>query len=678
LDFTGAQTLLGNEASKSIARNVGAITVLMAVAIDDAAANRQLLVISRSGSANQSRCGIASVPGAIRLYGRRTDADAVVILQATATPTSNRLFTGQVVYSSSDAYLYIDGLLSASSTSYLTDGSTSDTNSDSVSIGSGPTGDEPLDGWIAEVIVYPSALSMTDRARVEAYLALKWGISGVHAQATATSDPVGQWRDKSGNGRHFTQSVGSSRASRAAAVNGRPAVGFNGTSSQLTLSGVANAGLADTTGAASFVVFRPDSDSTYSVFHNSASAAHRDRFSDRSYPANFRGSRLEAIINGAMPTTALTVLGHSINVASNTHIVLLNGAAVHSAAQNFTGAGALWRGQTGVTYRVGNGPNSDFLSGVVCEVMQYGTAIDAFARQRIEQYLAAKWGITLAPQVSNADAQDWINRVYANGGQVSSVTASAVNTLCNSIDAAGIRDRFYRLGIFAGSNLAAALVPLYSGPSLGGTQYGNATDTNVGPFVSGDYAENNGLLGNASSKYLNTGFDASAAGLTTNSVHMSAIWPAYTQPANNSYQSVSIANSVINERFWISAFANTTPITAIESFLGQSGTFFVRDTIASTNGAAVSGGLWTASRTSLSSMRLYNGSTQKAENTSTVASAALPSTAMTVFVRWNGTAFFGYSAQRLRGYSVGLGMTDSQVGAFNSAMSDFQSALGRA
>jgi hypothetical protein len=536
----------------------------------------------------------------------------------------------------------------------------------------------PHRGDIGEVICFSPAPSDADLARVEAYLAAKWGISGVHAQATATSDPVGQWRDKSGNGRHFTQSVGSNRASRAAAVNGRPVVGFNGTSSQLTLSNVTNADLADASGAASFVVFRPDGDSTYSVFSNSAAGSHRDRFSDNSsYPASFRGSRLESIINGAMPTTALSILGHSVNSADSAHVILLNGASVHTAAPNFTGTSSLWRGQTGVTYRIGNGPTADFLSGVVCEVMQYGTALNASARQRIERYLATKWGITLAPQVSNADAQDWINRVYANGGQVSSSTASAVNTLCNSIDAAGIRDRFYRMGIFAGSNLAAALVPLYRGPSLGGTQYGNATDTNVGPFVSGDYAENNGLLGNASSKYLNTGFDASVAGLTTGSVHMSAIWPAYTQPANNSYQSVSITNSAINERFWISAFANTTPITAVESFLGQSGTFFVRDTIASTNGAAVSGGLWTASRTSLSSMRLYNGSTQKAENTSTVASAALPSTAMTVFVRWNGTAFFGYSAQRLRGYSVGLGMDDSQVGAFNSAMSAFQSALGR-
>ena len=67
----------------------------------------------------------------------------------------------------------------------------------------------------------------------------------------------------------------------------------------------------------------------------------------------------------------------------------------------------------------------------------------------------------------NPEAQDWINRVYANGGTVSQSTASAVSTMCDAIDAAGIRDRFYRLNLFCGDNLNAALVPLYRGPKRG-------------------------------------------------------------------------------------------------------------------------------------------------------------------------------------------------------------------
>lgn len=64
----------------------------------------------------------------------------------------------------------------------------------------------------------------------------------------------------------------------------------------------------------------------------------------------------------------------------------------------------------------------------------------------------------------NADAADWIRRVQANDGAVSTATANAVTDFCNAIDAAGIRDRFYRLNLFCGTGLNACLVPLYTGP----------------------------------------------------------------------------------------------------------------------------------------------------------------------------------------------------------------------
>ena len=72
-------------------------------------------------------------------------------------------------------------------------------------------------------------------------------------------------------------------------------------------------------------------------------------------------------------------------------------------------------------------------------------------------------------QTLHPEAASWASRVVANGGTVSG-TISAVDKFCKAIASAGIRDRFSRMGIFAGSNLNAALVPLYRGPSLGGTQ----------------------------------------------------------------------------------------------------------------------------------------------------------------------------------------------------------------
>jgi hypothetical protein len=101
------------------------------------------------------------------------------------------------------------------------------------------------------------------------------------------------------------------------------------------------------------------------------------------------------------------------------------------------------------------------LNGGIAELAYYDRELSAAELGRVTRYLGAKWGISLPPQVSNADAQSWINRVYGNGGTVSNSTAAAVNAFCDAIDAAGIRDRFYRLNLFCGTGLPACLVPLY-------------------------------------------------------------------------------------------------------------------------------------------------------------------------------------------------------------------------
>jgi hypothetical protein len=173
--------------------------------------------------------------------------------------------------------------------------------------------------------------------------------------------------------------------------------------------------------------------------------------------------------------------------------------------------GALIHSSSALTWEPGNDHNIGSrsasaggqtpLDGWIGEVIAYNRDLTTAERQRLERYLAARWGITLAPQVSNADAQNWIDRVYANGGTVSASTASAVNQFCNDIDAAGLRSKFYRLSLMCGDNLLAALVPLYRSTSFGGTVLGLATDDNVG-FVSGDYTLAGSLNNASGTKYL--------------------------------------------------------------------------------------------------------------------------------------------------------------------------------
>lgn len=138
---------------------------------------------------------------------------------------------------------------------------------------------------------------------------------------------------------------------------------------------------------------------------------------------------------------------------------------------------------------------------------------------------------TMRPRASSVtyhpEALAWKTAAEANGGTVSAPTLAAVSTFCTAIDAAGIRDRFLRLNLICGGNLAAARTPLYRGPSPSSTQYGNAIDTNIGPFTSGDYGQSTGLQGNGTSKCLDTGLTigtlASATGIAADydNVHVS-------------------------------------------------------------------------------------------------------------------------------------------------------------
>ena len=264
-------------------------------------------------------------------------------------------------------------------------------------------------------------------------------------------------------------------------------------------------------------------------------------------------------------------------------------------------------------------------------------------------------------QTVHPEAADWANRVRANGGSVSGATLNAVSKFCALIASAGIRDRFYRLNLFCGTGLSACLVPLYRGPSLGGTQFGGATDTNNGPFVTGDYAEtgaSGGLVGNGSSKYLQTNFAMNSLPSTTDG--HAAVYDM-TRSASTAFRGLVGVNQDAATGFGVAA-DNTT--------YGIWGNF----AFASNN----TNGLLLGSRTSSSLLTTYVNTTAIVTNVNTVTPTATSRTAV-VFARtaiFNGAISF-YAPDRLGGYSIGLGMSAAQVSAYYAAMQVFQTALSR-
>lgn len=264
------------------------------------------------------------------------------------------------------------------------------------------------------------------------------------------------------------------------------------------------------------------------------------------------------------------------------------------------------------------------------------------------------------------EAAAWRSAVVANGGSVSASTMKAVSKFCADIDKAGLRDRFYRLNLFCGSNLNAVLVPLYRGPSRTGTQYGNATDTNNGPFVSGDYAENSGLKGNGSSKYLETGVAMTFLG--TNQLHLF----------------VSFNPEVAEFRQLLSARANLAGSVALED--NYNGTTANRPRAAVFSGgfqpdhlSPITGRTQYWINNNSNPMEMYGRNVNLNNPNNAGAYSSTNNEAFLVFAgNQTGTGIIGHSGQRIDAYSFGAAFTTTaQRNDFHTAMSDFRTTLGR-
>ena len=275
-------------------------------------------------------------------------------------------------------------------------------------------------------------------------------------------------------------------------------------------------------------------------------------------------------------------------------------------------------------------------------------------------------------QTLHPEAADWAARVVANGGTVSGTTLSAVDKFCKAIASAVIRDRFYRLNLFCGTGLNAALVPLYRGPSLGGTQYGGATDTNTGGlFVSGDYNEtgaSGGLTGNGTSKYLNTGLNTSALPSVATG-HMAAYVPQIT-PVDATKALLGCASGSAQYNLSYSLNTGTGLARLRTTWGGTSG----HD--ANEPSGVFRGGLRLSTRTSATALRTYHNSAEVSLLETSVTPSAHANNWFVFAFSSAGTPI-QYSSDSIRAYSIGESMNAEQVAAYNTAMQSFQASLTR-
>jgi hypothetical protein len=275
---------------------------------------------------------------------------------------------------------------------------------------------------------------------------------------------------------------------------------------------------------------------------------------------------------------------------------------------------------------------------------------DYTRRRRLAFYYSAR----LHPE-----ALDWQSRILAAGSSVSASTLQAASDFCGAIDAAGIRDRFVRLNLFAGNDLTAALVPIYRSTVPFATVIGNATDTNVN-FVGADYVETGasaGIQGNGSNKHLETGVTINMLGANR---HASAIITGY----NNTQIRYLIASRTATNtnEFGVAVRDNSA------RYLNTTSTFYGTTITLATSGVFI--GSSVGNNQSVSA----NGETF---GTATSAAAAANDVGMFAFaVSNNGTAQ-NHTPSRLGGYSQGLDLPQNAAMEYAMAVRAFCLALSR-
>jgi hypothetical protein len=266
------------------------------------------------------------------------------------------------------------------------------------------------------------------------------------------------------------------------------------------------------------------------------------------------------------------------------------------------------------------------------------------------------------------EAAAWRSAVIANGGSVSATTMRAVSTFCASVEKEGLRSKLTRVNLMCGSNLNAVLVPLFRATSRTGTPLGNATDTNDN-FVSGDYAETSGLVGNLTSKRLATGL---ARNNMTASVHVGTFAHARGTSAFKNYirvQETAAGTLLLALMTWDDvgdiAFLNNDAV-------GNNGNSSLTDT--HVDGDFLLG---CVSASGAGNLRLLINGVQASTGAGVDSSAG--TAPFTVFARQNGdnSVWSEHNDARIGGYTIGSNLTNSEAATYHTIWDTFLKALGR-
>jgi len=163
----------------------------------------------------------------------------------------------------------------------------------------------------------------------------------------------------------------------------------------------------------------------------------------------------------------------------------------------------VWTSPDNVTFSLAGIFTKPATSGGVTSV-----AVGSFQYVKIRWIGATLTGAFTSVLIITGRTIDWAKRVVTNGGAIpSDNTISATNTFDQAVVAAGLASKVLAILTFPPDNLVAALTPLYKA-------FGSDPWTNHN-FVAGNLTVN-GLSGNGTTRFLDSGFNPTTGGYTNN------------------------------------------------------------------------------------------------------------------------------------------------------------------
>lgn len=157
----------------TMSQNKAGVSIFARAKVTPTAALRRIIYLSTGTSATAGRSALYIDTTAGLATGlRRLDADSAQgIIGSNPGSTNIRVMAGILDYANSDGFLYLDGTLDASSTTFKTSGNTSDTASQAAALGARGDGTAEFLGMdLYEVLVWPRVVTTDERTLIETYL----------------------------------------------------------------------------------------------------------------------------------------------------------------------------------------------------------------------------------------------------------------------------------------------------------------------------------------------------------------------------------------------------------------------------------------------------------------------------------------------------------------------------